>query len=344
MKNQTTIKLNKKVTLTVDVTCTPMQKMIAQKLSPLHAAEYLSSIGGSKNDARNIGYGLRSEIKQARRAFNNHSKTDLLARKAPNSVLAAFLRRFDVTTNKKPDATSLGDWIGIEIECFIPFASMNCGENTHDAHLELGEKIKAARISNVTVKGDGSIRNDENTFAVEICILFKRGNLESLEKICTLLNSLSARVNKSCGLHVHLDARDVNSRQATLRGRRLLNALDIFAAMVPKSRRNNQYCALEMNRQKGGSRYAAVNMHAYNKFQTIEVRLHSSTTDFQKIAKWVSILFKTSRAVKMSVKKPSSIMEFAQKVGLNDAELSHVLSRTEKFKNESIEESSGNAA
>lgn len=344
MKNQTTIKLNKKATLTVDVNCTPMQKMIAAKLPVIQAASYLTAIGGTSRDAENLGWGLRSDIKKIRRSLSNHTKIDVLSQKRPNSVLEAFLRRFDVTTNKKPDATSLGDWIGVEIECFIPYSSLDCDDSTHRAHEKLGEKIKIARIQNVTVKGDGSIRNEENTFPVELCILFKRGNTEALEKLCALLNSLGARVNKSCGLHVHLDARDINSRQATLRGRRLLNALDIFAAMVPKSRRNNQYCALTMNKQKGGSRYAAVNLHAYQKFQTIEMRLHSSTTDFSKIIHWVNILFKTSRAIKLSVKKPASIVDFAQKVGLNDSELSHVLMRTEKFKNEQTEESSGNAA
>jgi hypothetical protein len=367
-----TIKLNNKVSVLTNAPLSKMQTLVLSKMRyNSEKLDYLQAIGGARSTFKES---LRDNVRRTRRGFQSHYSSDMLAAKKPNTMLLKFLQQFDATTDKRPDATSKGDWIGIEIECMIPFFSIlkkhssdlcgdyinedgeecedvylcdNCnGKNTRDSIMrdKLADIVKMAKIRGVTIKPDGSIKNERGTFPVEVCILFKRGDMSTLQKICDLLNSLKARVNKSCGLHVHLDARDADTRQATLRGRRLFHAIDIFAAMVPKSRRTNQYCELRMNGQKDGSRYAAVNIQAYQKYQTIEMRLHSATTDFMKISMWISILFKTSRSVKMSVRKITPIVDFAKRIELTDAELSYLFSRVEKFKDDNKEESSGIAA
>lgn len=255
----------------------------------------LESISGRYISNSTYRYHVRNERVETKRP------TDQLARKAPNSVLTLMLAKLDPLRSKKPENINLGDWIGVEIECFIPkihFQSVN--DRYTDFHARLAETFKNERIGGVSIKYDGSIRNDDDCFPVEVNILYRRGNDANLEKTCALLNRLGARVNKSCGLHVHLDCRDVEARQASLRGKRLASALPILSAMVPASRRDNQYCRLIKNEIKRGSRYAAINMQAYGKFKTVEVRLHSSTTNFGKIKNWVELLYIISRSNKMS--------------------------------------------
>ena len=71
---------------------------------------------------------------------------------------------------------------------------------------------------------------------------------------------------------------------------RLGKSLPLLASMVPKSRRDNQYCKLDVNSPNSSSRYYAINLQSLNKFNTIEVRLHSGTTDFDKIIHWARLL------------------------------------------------------
>jgi len=56
---------------------------------------------------------------------------------------------------------------------------------------------------------------------------------------------------------------------------------------VPASRRGNQYCDFGISIR---DRYKAVNVCAFNKHSTIEIRLHSGTTDYTKIISWIRLL------------------------------------------------------
>lgn len=56
---------------------------------------------------------------------------------------------------------------------------------------------------------DGSLRG-ENTFELVSPILKGEEGLEELKKVCKVLKAKGAKVNKTCGLHIHFDATDYN--------------------------------------------------------------------------------------------------------------------------------------
>ena len=104
-----------------------------------------------------------------------------------------------------------------------------------------------------------------------------------------MLSDLGAKVNKSCGLHVHLDCRKYTEPEVIEQAKKFGYTLDVLERLVPKSRRDNNYCKLEVG-TPSGDRYKAINLASYRERQTIEVRLHSGTTDFNKIINWARLM------------------------------------------------------
>jgi hypothetical protein len=193
-------------------------------------------------------------------------------------------------------------------------------------------KVKSLKIRGLDVKSDGSIdTHDDNDFCpVELTLLVRQDDLSDLEKLCTLLNDLGATVNASCGLHVHLDSRDLSKEQVQTVGHRFSACLPFLADMVPKSRRSNQYCALSVSGLEG-TRYHAVNLTAFSEHRTIEVRLHSSTTSFLKIKNWLKIISSIFEQNSVLYKFDGSISEFFKYIGADSDLQKYIVERTEKF-------------
>ena len=62
--------------------------------------------------------------------------------------------------------------------------------------------------------------------------------------------------------------------------------LHAMRELVPASRRANDFCKFGVSE---GHRYHAVNFTAFAKYQTLEVRLHSGTTDYTKVLAWIRL-------------------------------------------------------
>ena len=126
----------------------------------------------------------------------------------------------------------------------------------------------------------------------------------ALKKVCGLLNTAGARVNRSTGLHVHIgfgekgisDSHYVNIFHNY---KFLQKAVNQF---LPSSRHDNGY-ARPFNCHNFDpyltktnifdmlpSRYYAVNPQSWFRHRTIEFRQHSGTTDFTKIKMWVTFI------------------------------------------------------
>lgn len=199
-----------------------------------------------------------------------------------NRLRQAIRDLYSTTVAKKPKSNS--EHFGIEIECFI---KPNRGENLADTFQQycVAKKIKGAHY-----KHDGSIRADEGFSSAEITLLVPRENIRDLELVCDWLAERKARVNGSCGLHVHLDFRNKASVMEKCADR-LANSLPYLALLIPETRRyNDEYCKMGRNHLGNDSRYYAINTHAFPKFKTVEVRLHSGTVSFKKISSWMLIL------------------------------------------------------
>lgn len=115
--------------------------------------------------------------------------------------------------------------------------------------------------------------------------------------VCSVLNSseIEAQVNKTCGLHVHLDMRNRNERQRDIAFRNLVMTQGILYAMVPTSRAENAYCkptttsmlALELSQS---DRYKGINAQSLRDLKTLEIRIHTGSTNPVKITQWMKIL------------------------------------------------------
>ena len=135
-------------------------------------------------------------------------------------------------------------------------------------------------------------------------ILQGNDGLNSLKRLCEALNEIDAKVNKSCGLHVHIGAANMTDKHylnIIKNYQRLERIIDSF---MPLSRRanNNGFCrslqGFDFSRcttkrdvyDMMNSRYYKINGHAYFRHQTIEFRQHSGTTDYTKISMWIAFL------------------------------------------------------
>ena len=128
-------------------------------------------------------------------------------------------------------------------------------------------------------------------------------DFESLKKVCDALALAGAKVNKTCGLHVHIGMNGHSARSISRIVKNYFQCEPVIDSFMPASRRNNEYCqplpasVIESDvaffddfEYMLDSRYYKVNLYAYERHETIEFRQHSGTIDFEKIKNWIEFL------------------------------------------------------
>lgn len=169
--------------------------------------------------------------------------------------------------------------------------------------------------NNWKVVTDGSLRGS-NTFELVSPILEGEPGLQKLKTATLITKGLEGKVNKTCGLHVHLDARDFDRKTWI----RIFKNYAILESKIDKfmanSRRGNEnrYCqsinttlmnqALNIaeNKQElqptlqclsdglGNNRYTKVNIKSFWRHGSIEFRQHQGTMDYEKMKNWILFL------------------------------------------------------
>ena len=209
-------------------------------------------------------------------------------------------------------------YVGLELECHVP-----------REHPEWGSVNAALLALRVSVQEDGSIRGvPAGHTDAEFCTPPTRGDAleETVKRLCSELARVGAGVNRSCGLHVHVDARSmpIEKRLAIIR---LYSAVEprLYACVAP-SRRDGHFCeawgraltpgvldttkpaymreeALDRllygsleeaerykrNKYKPESRYHGLNMSAWDIHGTIEFRAHHGTLNPEKVLGWAAV-------------------------------------------------------
>ena len=136
---------------------------------------------------------------------------------------------------------------------------------------------------------------DHDAYGHELKVITTEKDLKVvMSKVSAFLKKAKAEVNKSCGLHVHLDCRNRNVK--TVIGR-FLKAQSTMRQMVMTERLVNDYCKpitkQEISRywkKDFDSRYRDINITALDKFQTIEIRLHQGSVNSKEITDWCNYL------------------------------------------------------
>ena len=172
--------------------------------------------------------------------------------------------------------------------------------------------------------------------------------LDQLARVARILSEAGASVDRSCGMHVHIDARDFKAIQM----RRILmlwvkhrRALEWYAS---PDRRENHFCQplpetmweqcpkrghidniiRTTIRRSGVRRDRQLNLCAYERHGTIECRLHEGTLDPDVIQSWVIFMLRlcdSCREVRFGwgdgplPRNINSLRSLMQKIGLYPA-------------------------
>ncbi len=264
---------------------------------------------------------------------------------------------FSLDTKKVPKGkfNRFGDYLGIEIECylntddFIDTSRDNCD---HDCDSEYNDcecaysdeslvdavKIKfksyltrnnLKHIKNVTIATDGSLDTDSSQLGVEFKVLCKRGEYENLSTVLKFIEYYNGYVNKDNGLHVHFDARKFKDlpMQKNKLTHRLDNSLKYLSLIVPQSRLKSNYCKLPIDFDE---RYSAFNFTALKKYGTIECRLHSGTINFKKITNWIELIIGIVKSKEL-VNDQVNVSEWLKNLNVNDDIKTYFIDRAYHF-------------
>lgn len=207
---------------------------------------------------------------------------------------------------------------GVEIEFLVP--SMNAGtpmtqERVAAALTAVGVECRAAGYNHTTLRtwkivSDASLRPGPNQAGFELVSPPSNENhLGQITKVCEVLTALGATVNKSCGLHVHVTARDKDLKALKRLAALYAEHEPAIDTIMPPSRRgraNSQYCntlvtadhaALAAATDVAGimravapGKFYKVNYSVYYRQGTVEFRHHSGTVDANKIIKWIKFV------------------------------------------------------
>lgn len=269
---------------------TQIQNIISQTGTKTNKIKQLIHLGLTRTEIANLvtngNYGFVQNVYAKMRAqglLNNLSESEAVAR--------GFDRQF-----------------GVEFEAY----NVN-KETLRNALVAAGIACESEFYNHTTrrywkIVSDGSL-SGRDTFELVSPILSGESGIEEMKTVCRVLGECGAKVNKSCGTHVHINASNINLRtwkRVYINYARLESTIDDF---MPNSRKGNTniYCqgfknlsnfenkiesctSLQQIERIFGSRYFKINPKSYARHNTIEFRQHGGTVEFEKISNWVRFL------------------------------------------------------
>lgn len=229
-----------------------------------------------------------------------------------------------------------GRRFGVEIEFFgitradavraLSAVGISCRANRYDNSVGAGSwKI----VSDGSVNGQGTGEG----VGLELVSppLQGEAGIEEAKNAFRALRDAGARVDRSCGLHVHYDMADMHLRGIKWFVRSWFNNQDKLSYFVSASRRQGAYCrqldqyeveAIERMRdarRPAGGRYRAVNVQAFPRHGTIEVRSHQGTLDARKFENWLKLgmaMLHTCKTARAPIAPQQGIGTFCEAIGL----------------------------
>jgi hypothetical protein len=264
-------------------------------------ADLILSSNLSKSEKARRLHGLGWSVKKIAETVGITYGTAWVAINKRNATITQIIAAFtiDMVFSRK---------FGVEIEAHgvnkqvLQNALLGAGINVQVAG-------RGAHLTNKwKVTTDSSILGS-NTFEIVSPILEGEEGLSQLRKVSEVLISCRAKINKSCGLHVHFDAHNLSIGSWQNLYKNYIRLENVIDSMMPESRRcnNNTYCSslkkhneIEQKidgcrtvsniAQLYGSRYYKVNAESYSIHNTVEFRQHSGTIEIEKMENWIRFL------------------------------------------------------
>lgn len=230
------------------------------------------------------------------------AKTSLATKKAALAKLGVTPYEIAIVLSDVETPTRGRFTFGVEMECFVAPGSIRT------AAAETGMAYQYERYNHndghahFKFTTDASVRGYADPVECVSPVLNGSQGQKALKNACKTLNMAGARVNHTCGLHVHIGAANLNEQQYAnvfYNYAMLEHLIDSFMA---SSRRDNRYahtlrdhvnelryCTTReaVQRYLNYDRYHKVNPQSYRAHKTIEFRQHQGTTNYQKIMNWV---------------------------------------------------------
>ena len=140
---------------------------------------------------------------------------------------------------------------------------------------------------------DSSIESDDRDCTAEVCVQ-PTNDFVALRKVVDAISEAGGYTNSTCGGHIHVDARDLQSwfqRDATFHPNdKTVMLCKMFAPIQPlmfalseQDRITNTYCRWTLrNGDNANDRYRAMNLQAFYK-GTLEFRLFSGSHNFDEL-------------------------------------------------------------
>ena len=136
-------------------------------------------------------------------------------------------------------------------------------------------------------------------------ILSSDRGLDAIREFCRAASGFS--VDTHCGYHLHIDVSRLTADELKRVAVAYYFTERLWQSFVPHNRRDNTYCkpiewthrdigaiatledfhAFAGSYGGGGDRYHWLNLQAIRQHGTIEIRLHTSTLDAEKVCNWV---------------------------------------------------------
>jgi hypothetical protein len=159
---------------------------------------------------------------------------------------------------------------------------------------------------------DSSIRGVKNMELVSP-ILSGENGLELAREAINKLNQQNAKVNNSCGFHVHIDMVGATLESFKRIFKRFIKFEPVFKKLIADNRINNTFCKpnsklftsteeafTKINEAKSlfdlsalvnqNNRYYMLNLQSFWKHGTIEFRLKEATLDADEVVNWITML------------------------------------------------------
>lgn len=237
-----------------------------------------------------------------------------LSRTVPNRRLSAanaLLRIAGLPAQAAPASAPrrarTGRAFGVEIELTGPSSGLiQQALEAHGINVNNRGTYGGTNGGSWELKHDGSVSGH----ALELASPKLRGEagMRELETVCTALAEVGATVDRTCGLHVHHDARGLTAEQIKRQVLAFVERQGIIRRMVAPSRRpggSNTYAPewgeshIATLRRFDTGRFTnlrdiayvgprgCINLQSYARHGSVEIRYHGGTTSFRKMSAWI---------------------------------------------------------
>lgn len=303
------------------------------------------------------GFEFANESKSLNDIIEEVKKASMPTAKKVETLVKLGLSKADVwrffnAPVAMPKAQRFSFTFGVEIECISNWERLQSEVSNREiplqANVRFGAYTHADSTTGYKFVTDSSVMasRTEDGRGIECVSPVLRGakGFESLKNTCTALSDAGAKVNRTCGLHVHIGANGLTGEQYVNVFRNYQKLEGLIDSFMAKSRRGDDayyakslacfdfsnvheiYVVAQLLR----SRYFKVNPVSYERHRTIEFRQHQGTTNYHKIEMWVKFCAKLVNWSKDNV-LPDVVRDIDDVPFLNNTEKAFFKSRINHF-------------